>query len=41
MKCSECNYKIFEEYNGSPSRYYCKHREAAESVNAGSRLISR
>lgn len=34
MKCSECKYKKFEEYNGSPSRYYCIHQDAAENASA-------
>lgn len=29
IKCRECGYKLFEEGNGNPGRYYCSHPEAA------------
>lgn len=35
-KCSECRYKVFEEYNGSPSRYSCSHPDIS-----GYQMISR
>ena len=38
-KCSECKYKVFEEYNGSPNRYYCNHPEIV--AGEGPRMICR
>lgn len=31
-KCQECKYSILERYNGSPSRYYCKHPNSPSGV---------
>lgn len=39
-KCSECPDILFEEYNGSPSRYYCSNSIAIAEVGIGSRKIS-
>ncbi len=42
MKCSECNHCQFaEDKKRGMNRYYCKHRAAAASVNAGARLLAR
>lgn len=39
MKCSECNFCTFEEYNGGPNRYYCLHPVTIRGV--GAQLICR
>lgn len=34
-KCAECPDKMFAEYNGSPSRYYCSNKIACKAHNVG------
>ena len=41
IKCSECKYCVFAKGKGSPSRYYCEHKEAAKAALASARLICR
>ena len=38
-KCSECTYKVFEDYKGSPNRYYCTHPAITEG--SGPKMICR
>lgn len=37
--CKDCDFRRFENYNGSPNRYHCVHPEAVRGV--GYRLICR
>ncbi|MHB8061274.1 MAG: hypothetical protein ACYDG2_01365 [Ruminiclostridium sp.] len=39
MKCSECEYKVYEPSKGGINRYYCSHPEVTKGV--GSRMICR
>ncbi len=41
MKCKDCQYLIFEEGNGSPSRYYCSNQKICKERLCGQVLISR
>lgn len=41
MKCKDCSFKEFNEYNSGPNRYYCTHKAAGKAVNQGARMISR
>jgi len=36
IKCSKCEYRHFQEYNGAPSRHECKHPN-----NHGYKMIRR
>lgn len=41
MNCKDCDFLVFEEYNISANRYYCKNTVAAAEAQAGTMMICR